>query len=106
MWLISCSSLMGFFIGTWRSCEQFRIGNWNFSIFMDVIYGVLLRGIGEDKICWTPIKSRGSDVSNYYQAFLGVSNLVLPLEKYLEAKGSFQDCVFCLDCNFGNYFDY
>ena len=31
---------------------------------------------------------------------------ILPLEKYLEAEGSFQSCVFCLDCNFRNYLDY
>ena len=30
---------------------------------MDVMYGVLLRGIGEDKICWTPAKSKGFEVN-------------------------------------------
>ena len=36
------------------------------SIFLDVIYGVLLRGIGEDKMCWTLAKSRSFEVSSYY----------------------------------------
>ena len=31
-----------------------------------------LRGIGEDKMCWTPAKSRGFEVSSYSQALLGV----------------------------------
>ena len=35
-------------------------------IFWDAIYGVLLSGIGEDKMCGTPTKSRGFEVSNYY----------------------------------------
>ena len=33
--------------------------------FWDVIYGVSLRGIGEDKMC-TPAKSKGFEVSSYY----------------------------------------
>ena len=35
------------------------------SVFWDVIYGVSLRGIGEDKMCWTLAKSKGFEVSNY-----------------------------------------
>ena len=27
------------------------------SIFWNVIYGVSLRGIGEDKMCWTPARA-------------------------------------------------
>ena len=38
MWLISCNSLMGFFIGTWSCCEQFRIGNWNLCLFFWMLY--------------------------------------------------------------------
>ena len=36
------------------------------SVFWDVIYGVSLRGIGEDKIRWTLTKSKGFEVSSYY----------------------------------------
>ena len=36
------------------------------SVFWDVIYGVSLRGIGEDKIHWTLTKSKGFEVSSYY----------------------------------------
>ena len=53
---------------------------------MNVIYGVSLRGIGEDKMCWTPIKSRGSDVSSYYQALLGVSIQSFPWKSIWKQK--------------------
>ena len=43
-----------------------------FAYFLDVIYGVSLRGIGEDKICWMLAKSRGFEVSRYYQALMGI----------------------------------
>jgi len=41
---------------------------------MDVMYGVSLRGIGEDKICWIIRKRRGFEVSSYYRTLLGVRN--------------------------------
>ena len=47
-------------------------------VFWNVIYGVSLRGIGEDKMCWTPAKSKGFEVSSYYQAFLGVCTQSYP----------------------------
>ena len=50
---------------------QFRI---SLSNFLDVIYGVSLRGIGEDKKCWMPAKSRGFEVSSYHWALFGVCN--------------------------------
>ena len=33
---------------------------------------VRIRGIGEDKMCWTPAKGKGFEVSSHYQALLGV----------------------------------
>ena len=30
-----------------------------------------MRGFGKDKMCWMPAKSRGFEVSSYYQALLG-----------------------------------
>ena len=48
------------------------IGNQILFIFWDVINGVSLRDIGEDKIFRTPTKSKGFEVSSYYQALLGV----------------------------------
>ena len=37
-----------------------------------------MRGIGEDKMCWTLAKSKGSEVSSYYQALLGVCTQSFP----------------------------
>ena len=45
-------------------------------------------------------------LGSMYSGFVRCMYSVLSLEKYLGAKGSFQSCVFCLDCSFGNHFDY
>ena len=56
------------------------------SVFWDFIYGVLLRCIGEDKICWTPAKSRGFEVSSYYQTLLGVCTQSFPWRSIWKQK--------------------
>ena len=56
------------------------------SIFLDVIYGVLLRGIGEDRMCWILAKSRGFEVSSYYQALLGVGIQSFPWRSIWKPK--------------------
>ena len=48
------------------------------SVFWDVIYGISFRGIGEDKMCWTPAKGKGFEVSSHYQALLGVCTQSFP----------------------------
>ena len=35
-------------------------------------------GFGEDKMCWTPAKSRGFEVSSYHQTLLGVCTQSFP----------------------------
>lgn len=35
--------------------------------FMDTIYGTVIRGIGEDKMCWKPNKKNGYKVGVYYR---------------------------------------
>ena len=39
---------------------------------------VRIRGIGEDKMCWTPAKGKGFEVSSHYQALLGVCTQSFP----------------------------
>ena len=56
------------------------------SVFWDVICGVLLRGIGEDKMCWAPAKSKGFEVSSYYQALLDVCTQSFPLRSVWKQK--------------------
>ena len=55
-------------------------------VFWNVIYGVSLRGIGEDKMCWTPAKSKGFEVSSYYQALLGVCTQSFPWRSIWKQK--------------------
>ena len=35
--------------------------------FMDTIYGLGIRGIGEDKMCWKPDKKKGFKIATYYR---------------------------------------
>ena len=58
------------------------------SVFWDFIYGVSLRGIGngKDKMCWTPTKSRGFEVSSYYQTLLGVCTQSFPWRSIWKQK--------------------
>ena len=37
------------------------------SSFMETIYGSLIRGFGEDKMCWIPSKDKGFMVNDYYR---------------------------------------
>ena len=41
------------------------------SDFMGFIYASPLRGLGEDKMCWTPNKHKGFSVSDYYKILVG-----------------------------------
>ena len=56
------------------------------SVFWDIIYGVSLRGIGEDKMHWTLAKSKGFKVSSYYQALLGVCTQSFPWRSIWKQK--------------------
>ena len=70
-------------MGLGSSCMQFRI---SLSNFLDVIHGVSLRGIGEDKKCWMPAKSRGFEVSSYHWALFGVCNQSFPWRSIWKPK--------------------
>ena len=54
-----------------RELEAFRS-------FIDTIYSTLVRGIGEDKRCWLPCKSKGFTVSAYYHLLVGHSEQFFP----------------------------
>ena len=45
-----------------------------------------MRGIGEDKMRWTPTKSKDFEVSNYYQALLGVCTQSFPWRSIWKQK--------------------
>ena len=46
--------------------------------FINTIYGILVRGIGEDERCWLPCKSKGFMVSAYYHLLVGHSEQFFP----------------------------
>ena len=43
------------------------------SNLMETIYGSLIRGLGEDKMCWIPNKNKGFLVSDYYRILVGTA---------------------------------
>ena len=45
-----------------------------------------MRGIGKDKMCWTPAKSKGFEISSYYQALLGVCTQSFPWRSIWKQK--------------------
>lgn len=103
MWLISCNSLMWFIIGAWEFLHA--IQDWegeSLSNFMDVIYGVSLRAIGEDKKCWMPAKSRGFEVSSYHWALLGVCNRSVPWRSIWKPKVPSKVMLFIWTAALGN----
>ena len=60
------------------------------SSFMDIIYGSIVKGFGEDNMSWKPYRNKG---------------LLFPLEKHLEAEDPLLSGFLCLDCCFGEMFD-
>ena len=59
--------------------------------FLDSIYGVSLREVGDDKICWKRTMGRTFAVRSYYQILTKSIKYrsVLPMEDCLEAEGPF-----------------
>ena len=41
------------------------------SSFMETIYGSSIRGFGEDKMRWIPMKDKGFIVNDYYRNLVG-----------------------------------
>ena len=53
---------------------------------MDTIYGTPVRGIGEDKRCWLPNKSKGFMVSVHYHLLAGHSDQLFPWKSFWKQK--------------------
>ena len=56
------------------------------SDFMESIYAYPLRGLGEDKMCWTPNKHKGFRVSDYYKILVGNTFLGFPWKSIWKKK--------------------
>ena len=48
------------------------------SSFMVTIYGSLVRGFEEDKMCWKPDRSKGFMVKDYYSLLAGSIDFCFP----------------------------
>ena len=62
-----------------RELEAFRS-------FINTIYSTPVRGIGEDKRCWLPCKSKGFTVSAYYHLLVGHSEQFFPWKSIWKQK--------------------
>ena len=71
--------------------------------FMDTIYGLVIRGIGEDKMCWKPGQKKGFKVGNYYHLLVACNHqwAFFPLENHVEIKGPSESSLLCMDYSFG-----
>ena len=75
------------FIGRCIFVGMFIIRNWKpFWSFISTIYSTLVRGIGEDKRCWFPCKSKGFTVSAYYHLLVGHNDQFFPWKSIWKQK--------------------
>ena len=56
------------------------------SNFMESVYGVLLRGVGKDKICWMPAKKMSFEVGSYYRVLTESSDQSFPWKSTWKPK--------------------
>ena len=54
----------------------------------------MLRGVGEDKICWMPAKKRGFEVSSYYEVLIGSGDQSFPWKSIQKSKVPFKVALF------------
>ena len=41
----------------------------SFDLFMYMVYSSMVRGLGPDRVCWKPTRSRGFEVRGFYISF-------------------------------------
>ena len=65
------------------------IQNWeleSLTTFMDTIYGTIVRGIGEDKMCWKPDKKKGNKVGVYHHLWFATGDHPFPCKIIWRSK--------------------
>ena len=50
----------------------------SFDQFMDMVYSSKVRGLGPDRVCWKPARSRGFEVRGFYLSFYPSTLLSFP----------------------------
>ena len=54
--------------------------------FLDTIYGSLIRGFGEDKMCWKPSRDKGFKVNDYNRILGGFIDFCFPWKSIWKQK--------------------
>ena len=62
--------------------------------FMKTIYDSLIRGLGEDKMCWIPSIYKGFMVSDYYRILVGNTFFGFPWKSIWKQKIPFRVAFF------------
>ena len=78
----------------------------SFYSLMPKIYGASLKGVGDDKMCWKPTTGKGFTVRSYYQVLSNSFDQSFPWKIVWKSKVPSRVAFFCVDCSFGEYFDY
>ena len=62
--------------------------------FMDTIYGALMRGFGDDKMCWKSDREKGFMVKDYYSLLVGSNDYSFPWKSIWKQKIPFRVAFF------------
>ena len=54
--------------------------------FMDTIYGALVKGFGENKMCWKPNREKGFMVKDFYSLLVGSNDYCFPRKSIWKQK--------------------
>ena len=78
----------------------------SFYSLMPKIYGASLKGVGDDKMCWELARGKGFTVHSYYQVLTNSFDQSFPWKIVWKSTVPSRVAFFCVDCSFGEYFDY
>ena len=73
---------------------------------MDKIYGVFLRGVRDDKLCWKSAMGRGFAVHSYYKVLTKSIDQSFPWKTVWKPKVPSRVTFSVWTAAFGEYFDY
>uniref|UniRef100_A0A7N2M263 Importin N-terminal domain-containing protein n=1 Tax=Quercus lobata TaxID=97700 RepID=A0A7N2M263_QUELO len=87
----SVAEVMGWFAGRFNWNVQFLRPpqDWEeeaFDRFMELVYSLIVRGFGPDKVCWKPARNRGFEVRGYYSSFYPPTFVSFPWRMIWQSK--------------------
>ena len=57
-----------------------------FDLFMDMVYSLMVQGLGPDWVCWKPARSRGFEARGFYLSFYPPTILSFPWKMIWKSK--------------------